>query len=142
MTKNNNENSRENLRYFTFSLIFTLVYWRIYVFSVYNNGAISFLRQALGLTIHHYHYGIIFLTIAVLMLLFYKTNKFTIILTGFGLGTLLDSFISRLLISNGRIQEIANYNQSLLGTIFIFLIVITLSLIVYELNKRVVGENA
>jgi hypothetical protein len=126
---------RKKLQYFIISLLLALVFWRIHVFLFYNDGGISVIREVTNLTIHHYHYGIILLTLGLLMLLFYQQSKFSVILTGFGLGTILDSFVSRLFPASSRIQEIANYNEALLATIFLFTIISLLSILFYISKK-------
>ena len=127
---------KRKLQYFILSLLLALAYWRIHVFLFYNNGEISFIREVTNLTIHHYHYGIILLSLGLLLLLFYKQNKFSIILTGFGLGSILDSFVSRLFPASSRIQEISNYNEALPATILLFTILILLSVLCFISKKR------
>jgi hypothetical protein len=103
---------------------------------VYDDGSISFLRRTTGLQIHHYHYGIIILAIALLVYLFLSKNRIVVALLGFGLGSILDSFVSGLLVSHNRMQEIINYNMNLWNTIIIFGIVVVLCVIFYLVNKR------
>jgi len=126
---------KRKLQYFVISLLLALTYWRIEVLLFYNNGEISFLREITNLSIHHYHYGILILTAGLLILLFYQQNKFSVILTGFGLGTILDSFVSRLYPASSRIQEIANYNEALPSTILLFVIIILLSILCFISKK-------
>ena len=123
--------NKKNIIIFLISLLIAFIYWRTHVFLFYSNGNSPFLRAITGLTIHHYHYGIIFVLIAAIMFVLNKISKFSIILMGFGLGTILDSFISRLLPSTIRAQEIANYNQAFISTTLLFSIIIIFGIIYY-----------
>jgi hypothetical protein len=120
------------LNLFLGSLILPLIFFRILVFL--KDGRVSFLRHITGLSVHHYHYGIILLTMAVILLIFYKISSLTIILAGLGLGSTLDSFISSLFPSINRAQEIVNYNLNLIPTIVLFVGVIFLIIIIQ--NKK------
>lgn len=130
-------NNKKKLIIFILSFVIALLFWRLRVFLFYNNEDLPFLRVITGLAIHHYHYGIIFVLIAGLLLIFYKRNAFSVGLMGFGLGSVLDSVISGLLKTNTvRGVEITRYNQSFALTIFLFLIVITLSSIFFLFSKN------
>ena len=126
--------TKKNIIIFSIALLIAFVYWRIYVFLFFNQGNFPLLRAITGLRIHHYHYGIIFVLIAAIMFVLDKINKFSVILIGFGLGTILDSFISRLLPSTTRAQELANYNLAFISTILLFSIIIVFGIIYYISN--------
>jgi len=120
-------NKRIQLQLFSFSLIFALIFWRLWVKLFYDPETISVLRASTGLNIHHYHYGIIMVLIAILLIMFYKKTNLSIVLAGFGFGTYFDGFISRLVGTTSRKVEILNYNQNLIPTIILF---ISLSIII------------
>lgn len=120
------------LKLFLGSLILPLIFFRILVFL--KDGQVSFLRNITGLSVHHYHYGIIFLTIAVILLIFNKITPLTIVLAGLGLGSTLDSFISSLFPSINRAEEIVNYNINLVPTLVLFMGIIFLVVIIQ--NKK------
>lgn len=102
-----------------FSMIFALLFWRMIVFL--RKGQISVLRGLTGFNIHHYHYGIFMVLIACLIFIFYKVEKYSIILMGLGFGSYFDGFISRLLANPLRVIEITNYNNAFFLTIFLFI---------------------
>jgi len=110
---------RKHLVLFFISFIIPLVFYRFYVFL--NKGKVSFLRELTGLNVHHSHYGIILLTIGVLLLVFDKVLTSSIIISGLGLGMTLDSFISSLMPSFSRVEEVYNYSNCLWGTVVLFL---------------------
>ena len=116
---------------FIFSFIMPLIFFRIHVFL--NNGKVSILRELTGLKVHHSHYGIILISITIILLLFYKINNLTTFLSGLGVGTMLDSFISSLFPSINRVGEIANYNAALIPTLFLFIGIVFIVLI---MNKK------
>ncbi len=126
---------KKRLIVFFLGLILSFIYWRLRVLFFYSGGSVSIIRAVTGLTIHHYHFGIIILTFFLLLYLFYEQNNLFVGLIGFGLGSILDSFISRLFKSNTRIEEIINYNANFYNTFFVFGIVIVLGLIFYLMSK-------
>jgi len=127
---------RIRLLVFVASFALAFIYWRLMVFLKYNDGSVSFLRELTGLTIHHYHYGLLIILISALMLIFYEANWWSVGLMGFGLGSTFDSFISRLFsFSSDRIVEISNYNYSFIFTIFVFINIIELSIIFYLIGR-------
>ena len=123
--------SKKELLFFCLGFILAFIYWRTKVLLYYQRGGVSFLREITGLSIHHYHFGVLILTIFLLLYLFYRRNNLFIGLIGFGLGSILDSFVSRLFSSGTRVQEIINYQMNFYNTLLIFGIVIVLSVIFY-----------
>src|SRR3989344_2021114 len=129
-------NKEERLKIFILLLLIAFLYWRISVFVFYNYGDMGFLRETTGLNVHHYHYRIIFILIAALIMIFHKINGFSVGVMGFGIGSVADSFISRLLSNGGtRVGEIANYNEVLLPTFFLFGVIILISIMFYLTGK-------
>ena len=128
---------KKRLIIFASFFVLSFIYWRTYVFLFYNSGEISALRQLTGLTIHHADYGLIFILIAALLLIFHKINTFSVGLMGFGLGSVFDSFVSGLFkFNSSRIVEISLYNRGFFFTIFVFINILLLTTIFYFLGKR------
>src|SRR3989344_3308741 len=116
--------------------VLAFIYWRIRVFLFSGGGEIPFFREITGLTIHHFHYGLIFVLIASLLIIFYKVNFFSVGLMGFGLGSAFDSFVSRLLnFSSVRAKEISSYNASFPFTILVFVNIVLLTIIFYLVKR-------
>ena len=129
-------NKRTQLQIFILTLIFSLIFWRLWTRLFYNQETTSILRTLTGLNIHHYHYGIILVLIATLFFIFYKKTNLTIALAGFGFGTYFDGFISRLIIKSQRQTEIINYNQNFIPTIIFFTFLIFITLIFYWITEN------
>ncbi len=127
---------KESLIIFGFSFILAFVYWRLKVFILYMDGGISYLRGLTDLTIHHYHIGLLILIISLLLYLFYKKNKIILAFLGFGLGTTLDSFMSRLFKAGTRMQEIINYNNNFYNTLLFFGVILATGIIFYLINEK------
>jgi hypothetical protein len=121
--------NKKKLITFLAAMILAIVFWRILVFL--NEGEISILRGVTGLNVHHYTYGIFMIFIAALIFLFYKVEKYSTALMGFGFGSFFDGFISRLLGGTSRAIEIGNYNKNLGLTAFLFLTLVLLTACVY-----------
>jgi glycosyltransferase involved in cell wall biosynthesis len=126
--KNNLE--KAELKLFLVSLIIPAIIYRV-VISLSSN-TVSPLRTLTGLSFHHLHYGIILLTISLLILLFNKKNKLTFILSGIGFSLTLDSFIPSLLLKTERGMELVAYNRSLLFTVILFIVVILITMVMYR----------
>ena len=130
---------QKRLILFIFSFILPLIFYRIYVFS--KSGSMSYLREITGLQVHHYHYGIICITIALILIIFNEISIPAIFFGGFGLGTVLDGFISSMFTSTTRIEEIINYNNNLIPTIFLFMGVLAITITIYQKEKRVIRKR-
>ena len=118
----------KNLILFCSSFLFGIIFYRLLILFFYTDR-VSPLRSLTGLSIHHFHYGIILITIAILMFIFYKKNGVSILFAGIGLGLILDTFVPSLLINYPRALEITAYNQSLIGTIIISGLIIGISIL-------------
>ncbi len=103
---------------FIIFLIISLIFYRSIVY--FRGGEVSVLRGLTGLQIHHYHYGVLLMLAAVILFLFGNFSYFTVAVAGFGLGAMLDGFISSLFYSTTRAEEIINYNSSFLPTVIFF----------------------
>jgi hypothetical protein len=118
---------------FIFSFMFPLFLYRLVV--VLREGQVSWLRGVTGYQVHHYHYGVLLVTIGVILLLFYEVNKFSVVVSGFGLGALLDGFISSLFASSSRVEEIVNYTGNFVPTVVLFSGVVLLVTLVSRINR-------
>ena len=94
------------------------------------------LREMSGLSVHHFHYGVIFLTIAVLMFVFLERNAVSVALSGLGLGLILDALIPSLLLKTGREAEIAAYNDGLFGTVLLLAVVVAVTVFLSSYAKK------
>ena len=74
-----------------------------------------------GIQIHHLHYGVVLVLLAVIAELFLGKNYWTIIFQGLGLGLILDEFISSLMLPEHRSIGLALYRRSFKGTLLLFL---------------------
>lgn len=122
--------------------IIAFAFWRLEVFFLYNEGNLPFFRAVTGLTFHHYHYGILIILLASLLLVFFKRGFISIALMGFGLGSVFDSFVSRLFGGSNRVKEISTYNFSFSYTLIVFIAIILLFFIFYVIakNKEVIKK--
>jgi len=127
----------KNLFVFCVSLLIGLVFWRLYVLVFYLDDKVSYLREITGLTIHHYHYGLLIVLFAALFLIFFRKNYFSIALMGFGLGTVFDSFISRLFKSFSRSEEIFNYYN-----VFPYTVLLFIGIIIFAVLFNLAGEKS
>ncbi|MFH1607640.1 MAG: hypothetical protein ABIA78_00750 [archaeon] len=127
-------NNKKKLIIFCASMIFAFVFWRLVVF--FRQGEISILRGATGLNLHHYHYGILFILIAVLVFIFYKAEKYSVALAGFGMGSFFDGFVSRVSGNTVRATEITRYNEGFLLTSFLFVILMLFAICGYLVFRR------
>lgn len=131
--RTNMSGSVRNLVLFCVSLVLPLVIYRTLVFVVYV-GRPSPLRALTGLTVHHLHYGVIILTVAVVMLILWQRGPLSVILAGLGLGLILDEFIPSLLLQTQRAEEIAAYTRGFVPTIVLFLVLLLAIVVVWRLR--------
>ena len=126
---------KRTLIIFSLAFIIPIIFFRIFVFLLCAEDYCPIAQSITGLTIHHFHFGMLLLLIAILLLVFFKKNDYTIGLTGLGLGITLDQFVPSLLLQTGRAEEVAVYFDSLFGTIILAVLVIALSIIIYFINS-------
>jgi hypothetical protein len=129
-------NHKKTLTLFSISLILSFTFWRSWTNLFYSETKVSILRNATGLNIHHYHYGILLVLIATLLLIFHKRSNTAIILSGLGFGTYFDGFLSRLFTQTARTVEIFNYNKNLFPTTILFLGILIITLVTYIITER------
>ena len=121
---------------FIIALVAAPLYWRTLFFIAPYIFDKPFSRTRTGLQIHHAHYGILFVLIANIFLIFDIKNNFIIALLGLGLGLILDEFIPSLLMPGERGLELEIYKKSFLKTILLFLIVIIFIFLVAFLSSN------
>lgn len=119
---------------FILSFIAPLIYWRSLFYFVSKIFDKPFTRAKTGLQVHHIHYGILFVLISSIILLFNQESNFVIILLGLGLGLMLDEFIPSLLMPGNRSMELEIYRKSFSKTIYLFLIIIVVILLISASN--------
>ena len=132
----NQLNNKKTLALFSISLIISFTFWRSWTNLLYNETKVSILRQATGLNIHHYHYGILLVLIATLLLIFHKKSSLAIILAGLGFGTYFDGFLSRLFTQTARTVEIFNYNKNFIPTTILFTFLLIITITFYLITER------
>lgn len=125
---------KKKLVLFCISMVLAFVFWRVSVFL--RGGKIGILRELTGLNFHHYHYGMLMVFIACIIFIFYKVEKYSLLLAGFGFGTFFDGFVSRIVGNSSRAIEIANYNSAFGLTIFLFGILVLICLNVYLFFRK------
>jgi len=76
-----------------------------------------------------------------ILIIFNEISIPAIFFGGFGLGTVLDGFISSMFTSTTRIEEIINYNNNLIPTIFLFMGVLAITITIYQKEKRVIRKR-
>lgn len=123
------------LAIFILALIAPFLYWRGLFYVASHTFDRAFTRDKTGLQVHHAHYGILFVLIGIIALLFTGKNDFIIALLGLGLGLILDEFIPSLLMPGNRPLELEVYRKSFLKTVFLFLTVIATILIIELVNN-------
>jgi|TARA_B100001971_G_C18070032_1_gene472581 hypothetical protein len=119
--------NKRRLIIFGISFLIPLIYYRLLILFLPKNY-IPTLRELTSLNLHHLHYGIIIITITILLLLFYKINTFSTILSGLGLGLIVDTFIPSLFLDTVRENELLVYSQHFTGTIILFGIILILAI--------------
>ena len=127
---------KRRLAVFLGFFILAFLYWRTKVYLFSGDGELPFLREITGLTIHHFHYGLLFILIASILLIFYRVSSFSVGLMGFGLGSTFDSFVSRLFsFSSVRTNELSSYGSSFPYTLLLFANIVLLVSIFYFVKE-------
>lgn len=110
--------------YFLIAFVLPFLYFRTLLFAATKIFDKPFLREKTGLKIHHIHYGMVLMLIAVFLLILLGQNKFIIGLFGFSLGFMYDEFIPALLMKSNRKDEMSAYRKSFIPTLILFSIII------------------
>jgi hypothetical protein len=94
------------------------------------------LREKSGLNIHHGHWGFLLAFISMNLLVFGVHNIFSIGLTGFGWGLMLDEIIPLLKMpSLGRTLELEIYDRYKRATIILISVVVLLALVFFLIRR-------
>jgi len=109
----------QNTITFTIAFLVGLLWFRILYLMVPGYFNKPFTRTKTKLTVHHLHFGIIFVLIATLILLADTANYFVFIFLGLGLGQIFDLFIASLLMKGDRPAEMKLYANTLPHTLIL-----------------------
>lgn len=111
-----------------------MLWYRILFFVVPLYFKRPLTRSLLRLRWHHLHWGLLFILVATMVLLFGGSIGLVVVLLGIGLGFSLDLFIPSLFLETDRERELFAYRRSLMPTLLLFLaiagIVVLLSVFV------------
>ena len=107
--------------FWMFSLCFFIPFFFYRIIVLLRGGEVSVLRGITGYSVHHSHYGILLVLIGVLAFLFVQAREISLVLSGLGLGSILDSFVSSLMPSVSRAEEVLNYTIATIPT-FVLLV--------------------
>ena len=112
--------------FFIIAFILPHIFYRTILFTKEKFFDKPILREKTGLKIHHMHYGMIVLLIAITFLLFIEKNIYITTAMGLGMGLMFDEFIPALLMKSKRKDEMIVYKKSFLPTLIMFAILIML----------------
>ncbi|MEK7566736.1 MAG: hypothetical protein AAB527_01210 [Patescibacteria group bacterium] len=88
-------------------------------------------RTVLRLRWHHLHWGVVLISVGIVLFLLFGKSTAVIVLFGIGLGFIIDLFIPSLVLETDREKELVVYRNSLIPTLLlgfaIIVIVILLS---------------
>ena len=94
------------------------------------------LRKKTGLQIHHAHWGLIFIFVSSLWLVFAEKNMYIILLAGLGWGLILDEIIPHLRMpSDDRALELEVYRKSTKPTLILIGIATIAFVVLFFLTK-------
>jgi hypothetical protein len=114
-------------------LILPFLYWRSVFFLMRKTFDKPFTRTKTGLQVHHFHYGIVFVAIAALILVISGKNGLSLAFLGIGLGLILDEFIPSLQMPGNRPLELEIYQRTLWPTLVLFVAFVILAIALYLL---------
>lgn len=116
---------------FIVGLISPLIIWRTLCYLFNGKMPQSPIRNKTKFNVHHFHYGIVILILGIIMLLILEKNWYVFLILGFGLGNILDEFTSSLKLNSDRTIELNIYNKELKNTIFVFIVLIIITILSY-----------
>lgn len=114
----------KDLIYFIVALVIPFLYYRTLSFLNPRMFDKPFLREKTGLKIHHIHYGMILVLLAVFLLIFSGYSRLVIILFGLSIGFMYDEFIPIFIMKSKRKDEMIAYHKSFVPTLVLFLIIV------------------
>ncbi len=116
----------QNIIIFTICLVLPFAYYRMLFYAASRLFDKPLLRTKTGLQIHHLHYGIAYIFVASLLILFLSANIYAIVFLGLGLGCMLDEFIASLMMPGDRPLELRVYRNALSKTAILLSVVVLL----------------
>jgi hypothetical protein len=117
---------------FLIGLLLAFVLSRLGVSLFIDQAKLPFYRK-FKLTLHHFHFGILLITIAIFVLLEKGVTQVTSFLLGLGLGCVWDEMPSSLFMKTKRKDEMESYEKGLFGTVIVFLVFTVITLLLYFL---------
>lgn len=105
---------------FLIAFILPMIYWRTLFYIAKHKFNAPFTRTKTGLQVHHLHFGVIFLVVAVEMLLISGQSYFFWILLGLSMGLIIDEYIASLMLPGNRPLELDIYDKAFKPTVVLF----------------------
>ncbi|MGV8142827.1 MAG: hypothetical protein ACP5NS_04325 [Candidatus Pacearchaeota archaeon] len=125
--RKNTKELKSETHLFIFFFIISILFARILVYTLFTERT-ALLRSVSGLSVHHFHYGILLLILSTVFMIFFKETKLIVSLAGIGCGLTVDSFIPSLLLQTERAQEIIAYNKGIFPTIVLTIVILSVIL--------------
>ena len=110
----------KDLLLFLLFLVLPFLYWRSLFFLNRKTFDKPFTRIKTGLQVHHFHYGVVLVAIASLILVISGKNLYSLGFLGTGLGLILDEFMASLQMPGNRPLELEIYQRTLWPTSVLF----------------------
>lgn len=108
----------EELKIFLVAFIIGAIWYRIFLKLAPKSYVLNpFARGLLKLQWHHYHHGIIIVTVSAIALTIVGVKPWVIILLGIGLGFIIDEFVWSLMMPGNRTVELEIYQRSFKPTL-------------------------
>ena len=86
-----------------------------------------------GFELHHFHYGLIILIISNIMMLYQRgTFRLNLVLTGIGLGLIIDEFM----FITGKVRGSIEYTSTFPSAIFITILLLLIAEFIFYYNKN------
>lgn len=127
--------NNHELNLFLLCFILPCIYQRMNFMIRPHSFRITRLRDRTGIAIHHGHWGLLWIFLSSMLMIFGMRNVWVILLAGFGWGLLFDEIIPHLKMPSdqGRDKELQVYARH--GPATITLIIVT-TLIIWILGQR------
>lgn len=109
---------------FVVAFVAPMIWFRVLISISPSYAEKPFTRSVLKIRWHHLHYGALFVLVGSILTLLTGITSLSIVLTGLGLGLIMDLFIPSFMLETDRKHELIIYRKSLLPTIFLFIAVV------------------
>lgn len=123
----------QNTIIFAISFFAGLLWFRLIFLLLPKYFSKPFTRTKTKLTVHHLHFGIVFVLLGTFVLLADSANFFVYAFLGFGLGQIFDLFIPSLLMKGDRKAELKLYKDSFLHTLILALFIVGTAFLIISL---------